>query len=210
VTSRVVEDHGTGRLPEGHLVAVVVHELGHHATGATRPMLLVSWLTAPWRVARILLTDLASILAGRQSRRGALIAVVVGLAVAVTRTLHQGQWMAGGVLVVVGLIAVLVPLANAAISRRSEYAADRFAADHGLAIELAAALRVLDDGKRAPSGWSRLLSTHPTVEQRIRALQRTAVGQRPDADFDRHANVHITGAAERLLRTSVSSRESKQ
>ena len=79
--------------------------------------------------------------------------------------------MAGGVLVVVGLTEVLVPLANAAISRRSEYAADRFAADHGLAIELAAALRVLDDDKRAPRGWSRLLSTHPTAEQRIRALQ---------------------------------------
>jgi STE24 endopeptidase len=40
-----------------------------------------------------------------------------------------------GVLVVVGLAAVFVPLANAAISRRAEYAADRFAADHGLAIE---------------------------------------------------------------------------
>jgi STE24 endopeptidase len=47
VTSRVVEDHATGRLPEGQLVAVLVHELGHHATGATRPMLLVSWLTTP-------------------------------------------------------------------------------------------------------------------------------------------------------------------
>jgi len=71
-------------------VAVLVHELGHHATGATRTMLFLSWLTAPWRVARSLLNDLSSILAGRQSRRGALFAVVVGLAVAVTRTLHQG------------------------------------------------------------------------------------------------------------------------
>src|SRR3954454_17249109 len=87
--------------------------------------------------------------------------------------------MAGGVLVVVGLTAVLVPLANAAISRRSEYAADRFAAHHGLAVELAAALRVLDDGKRSPSGWSRLFSTHPTAEQRIRALQMTTVAERP-------------------------------
>lgn len=83
--------------------------------------------------------------------------------------------MAGGLLVVLGLSAVLVPLANAAISRRSEYAADRFAADHGLAAELAAALRVLDDGKRASRTWSRLLSTHPSPEQRIRALQTATV-----------------------------------
>jgi STE24 endopeptidase len=76
---------------------------------------------------------------------------------------------------------VLVPLANAAISRRSEYAADRFAADHGLAIELTADLRVLGDGKRAPRGWSRWLSTHPSVEQRIKALQTPTVDQGPDA-----------------------------
>src|SRR3954451_5521345 len=109
VTSRGVEDHATGRLPEGQLVAVLVHELGHHATGATRTMLLMAWLTAPWRVARSLLTEVASCLAGRRSRRGPLLAVVVGLAVAVMRALSQGQWMAGGVLGFVGVAAVLCP-----------------------------------------------------------------------------------------------------
>jgi Zn-dependent protease with chaperone function len=39
-----------------------------------------------------------------------------------------------------------------------------------LAIELAAALRALNDGDRASPGWSRLLSTHPTSEQRIKGL----------------------------------------
>ncbi|TKJ20808.1 hypothetical protein [Blastococcus sp. CCUG 61487] len=87
-----------------------------------------------------------SILSGRQLRRGPLIVVVAGLTVAVARTLHQSQWMTGGVLVFVGLAAVLCPLADAAISRRAELAADRFAADHGLALEPAAALRALNDG----------------------------------------------------------------
>jgi STE24 endopeptidase len=144
VTSRVVEDHATGRLPEGQLVAMLVHELGHHATGATRPMLLLTWLSAPWRTTASVLAGLASALAGRHPRRGLSIVVVAGLAVAVIRALQQGQWMAGGVLVVVGLTTVFVPLANAEISRRSEYAADRFAADYGLAIELADALRALN------------------------------------------------------------------
>ncbi len=171
VTSRVVEDYTTGRLPENQLMSVLVHELGHHATGAAWPMLLLSWLTAPWRLTARLLTGLANVLAGRQRRRGALIILVAGLAVAVIRTLHQGQWMVGGVLVFVGLAAVLCPLADAAISRRAEMAADLFAAYHGLASELAAALHALDDGHRAARGWSRgLLASHPTPDQRIRTL----------------------------------------
>jgi len=146
-------------------------------------MLLVPWLTAPWRVARSLLTDLASILAGRQSRRGGLIAVAVGLAVAVTRTLHQGQLMAGGVLALLGLTWVFCPLADAAMSRRAEFAADRFAADHGLALELAAALHVLDDGHPAARRWSqRLLASHPTSDQRIRALLTATAAPPRDGD----------------------------
>ena len=63
------------------------------------------------------------------------------------------------------------PLADPAISRQSEFAADRFAADHGLALELAAALHAMDDGRRGACGWSwRLLASHPTSERRIGAL----------------------------------------
>jgi len=79
--------------------------------------------------------------------------------------------MVGGVLALVGLASVLCPLADAAIRRRAELAADRFAADHGLALELAAALHALNDGHRAARGWSqRLLASHPTSDHRIRAL----------------------------------------
>jgi STE24 endopeptidase len=182
VTSRAVEDYKSGRLSENQLVAVLVHELGHHASGATRPMLLVSWLAAPWRVARNLLIALASVLSGRQGQRGATVAVVVGLAVAVTRTLHQGQWMVGGVLVFLGLAVVLCPLADAAISRRAEFAADRFAADHGLASELAAALRALDDGPAARGWLQRLLASPPTSDQRIRALLAATAAPPSDGD----------------------------
>jgi hypothetical protein len=45
---------------------------------------------------------------------------------------------------------------------QDEFAADRFAADHGLALELATALRPLDDGRTAACGWSwRLLGVPP-------------------------------------------------
>ena len=68
VTSRVLEDYESGQLAKDQFVAVLVHELGHHATGAARPMLLVSFLAAPWRLAASLLTGLANTLAGRQPR----------------------------------------------------------------------------------------------------------------------------------------------
>ncbi len=170
VTSRVLEDYGSGRLPEDQLVALLVHELGHHATGAARPMLLVSILAAPWRLTASLLTGLASILAGRQPRRGRVIVVVAGVVVAVARALLQGQWMVGGVLALVRLAAVFCPLADAAISRQSEFAADRFAADHGLALDLAAALSAIDDAQGSPGWPERLLASHPTTSRRIHAL----------------------------------------
>ncbi len=171
VTSRVVEDYQAGRLSEDQMMAVLVHELGHHATRATRPMLLALWLAMPWRLAARLLTGIGLALSGRPARRGLIMVIAAGVAVAVTRALYQGQVLVGGVLAFVGLAAVLCPLADAAISRRSEFAADRFAADHGLACELAAALHALDDGRRGACGWSRrLLASHPTAEQRIRAL----------------------------------------
>jgi STE24 endopeptidase len=171
VTSRVLKDYVSGRLPEALLVAVLVHELGHHATGVARPMLLLSWLTAPWRLTSRVLTGVAGTLAGRQPRPRFAVVVVAGVAVAVIHAVQRGQWAVGGVLAFVGLAAVLCPMVDAAISRQGEFAADRFAADHGLALDLASALQSMDDGQRAARGWSqRLLASHPTSAQRIRAL----------------------------------------
>jgi STE24 endopeptidase len=176
VTSRVLQDHESGRLPEDLLVAVLVHELGHHATGATRPVLLLSCLTAPWRLTSRVLTGAASTLAGRRPRPGLAVVVVAGVAVAVIQALRQGQWTVGGVLAFVALAAALCPAVDAAISRQGEFAADRFVADHGLALELAAALQALDDGRSTACGWSRrLLASHPAPDRRISAILTTTV-----------------------------------
>jgi Peptidase family M48 len=79
--------------------------------------------------------------------------------------------------------AVLCPVADAAISRRAELTADRFAADHGLALELAGALQALGDGHPAARGWSqRLLASHPTSDQRIRALLTATAAPPSDGD----------------------------
>ncbi len=136
---------------------------------------LMAWLAMPWRLAARLLTGLGIALSGPQTRHGPVMVVVAGTTVAVTRALHQGQLLVRGVLLPVGLAAVICPLADAAVSRRAEFAADRFAADHGLALQLAAALSALDDGRCAASGWLwRLLASHPTSDRRIGALLAAA------------------------------------
>jgi STE24 endopeptidase len=165
-------------------------------------MLLVAWLTAPWRVAMSLMAGLASILSGRQLWLGLAIVVTAGLAVAVARALDQGQWMVGGVQAFVGLAAVLCPFLDAALSRRAELAADRFAADHGLALQLAAALSALDDGRCAASGWlRRLLASHPTPDRRISALLAAAPASPVPPPAESRRDLHsASGRPGRLMR----------
>jgi PAS domain-containing protein len=75
------------------------------------------------------------------------------------------------VLAFIGLAAVNRPLADAALSRHAESVADRFADDCGLALESAAALHAMDDGRGVAARWSRrLLASHSPFEQRILAL----------------------------------------
>ncbi|WP_164701978.1 hypothetical protein [Modestobacter sp. KNN46-3] len=114
------------------MVALLVHELGHHATRATQPMLVAVWLAAPWRMTARVLTGLAGLLSGHPSQRALRTVVISGITVAVVRVVQQGQWMVGGVLGALALFAVICPLADATVCRRAEFAADRFAADHGI------------------------------------------------------------------------------
>ncbi|WP_171058170.1 M48 family metalloprotease [Modestobacter altitudinis] len=175
VTSRALEDHRAGRLAAEQMVAVLVHELGHHATRATQPMLIAIWLAAPWRMTARLLTGLAGVLSGRSTQRAVRTVVMCGITVAVVRAVQQGHWMVGGVLGALALFAVICPLADAAVCRRAEFVADRFVADHGLGPELATALRTLSDGSSTTLGWSRLAS-HPPSERRISAILTAAPG----------------------------------
>jgi STE24 endopeptidase len=161
VTSRVLDDYRAGRLSGEQVVAVLVHELGHHATGATGPMLIAMWLAAPWRGAGRLLFRLGSALSGRPSRRGLAMVGLAAVVIAVVQAVHQGHWLAGGVVAAVALWLVVCPLADAWVCRRAELAADRFAADRGLAIELTAALGALHGPSSSTSGSPPQAARHP-------------------------------------------------
>jgi Zn-dependent protease with chaperone function len=66
---------------------------------------------------------------------------------------------------------VICPLTVAALARREDRVADRFAADHGLAQPLAAALRTLQGDHRPASCWTRLFASHPEIDRRMDALR---------------------------------------
>jgi STE24 endopeptidase len=144
------------------------------------PMLVAMWLAAPCRAAARLLTGLGSPLSGRRSRRGLGVAGASGFVVAVARATHQGHWLAGGVVAAVALCAVICPLADAWVCRRAEFAADRFAAERGVAVELSSALSALsalNDGSSAVPGWSRrLVASHPSLDRRISTLLALPTG----------------------------------
>ena len=171
ITTGIVEEHLARRLPADQLVAVLVHELGHHATRATRLTLLSVWLAAPWRLAARLLICLGLAMSGPQSRALSAVIVSAGVIVSVVQAVQLRHWLVAGVLAGVAVLAVICPLVDAAVRRGSELAADRFAAEHGLAIPLATALRGLDAGRGISCGRARrIMAPHPALDRRIEAL----------------------------------------
>jgi STE24 endopeptidase len=147
-------------------------ELGHHATRATRFALATVWLAAPWRLAARLVLRLCVGLVGRRQppRLTAAVAVLV-VVVAVVQAVQAGDWATAIVLGGAATMGVAVPLADAAVSRRSELAADRYAADVGVGQELARALHAMGAGGDGRRTWSqRLLDRHPPLSRRVDAL----------------------------------------
>jgi STE24 endopeptidase len=181
VTTGVLRELLARRLSTAEVEAVLLHELGHHATRATRFALISIWLAAPWRFASRLMIRLGLATVGRRQPVG-LLAVVVTAAVvvAVVHAIRHGQVLVAAVLLIVAVCAVLCPLADAGVSRRSEYAADEFAADLGAGTYLVQALMRM---QRRPAGKQsraqRAFSRHPSVERRVAAIEDGSMGDRP-------------------------------
>jgi STE24 endopeptidase len=171
VTTAAVGQHRSQGLTDGQLVALLVHELGHHAIGAARLGLVIAWLTLPCRTLGRLLVGIAIALGRRQPMILLAAVVVAGFTAAIVQSLQKGDWAAALLLGAVPAATVLCPVADAALSRRHELAADHYAAVAGLAPELISALRLLDVRRESKYGLtSRLLAHHPDTPRRIAAL----------------------------------------
>ena len=173
VTTGLLAAFRAGRLTDDQLVAVLVHELGHHASRGNRYGLVTLWLTAPWRLATRMVVGIASAFARPLPSRALAVVIVAGIAVATGQSVQAKQWSIALVLTGVTLAAVLCPVVDAALSRRSEFDADRYAEGAGVGPELASALQILGSRHlRRPGLASRLLTRHPTTLRRTAELAR--------------------------------------
>lgn len=173
VTTAIVAEFRTGRLSEEAVRAVLIHELGHHASGSARFSLLSVWLAAPWRlVSRFALGMVLGFARRQRLVASAMAMLVVGFTIA--GAARDGQWMTVSILGGLVSCGVAVPLVDAAISRAGERAADRYAVAAGAGYELACALRAMTTPAAPRAGWlARLVARHPPIERRIAALLST-------------------------------------
>ena len=172
VTGGTLEDLVSGRLPADQLLAVLVHELGHHQSRATRYALPTTWLAAPGRAAFRLVVRVSVALCG--GRRPGVLEGLIGLVagcMAGVQLERQGQWLS--LVMLAGLVFKLVgtPLVDGAVSRASEYAADTYAGQVGVGPDLARALVSMQGQSTSRRTIrSRLLDRHPPIASRVARL----------------------------------------
>jgi STE24 endopeptidase len=170
LTRGLMIEHNCGRLSDGDLVAVLVHELGHLVLGDVRFGLLADWYSGPSRLAWRLVVGLpARVLGFGRHPRLVQVLLLGGSMIAGVRGVAEHAGLPVVVLLTLLLVAIFAPIANAACSRQAERAADRFAADRGMAHDLSHALTTMGDD-RSRHLRSTVLADHPTQRQRLTEL----------------------------------------
>ena len=146
ITTGLLHRAYAGHLTPDELIAVALHEIGHHAAGDIRHGLVVWWLTWPWRTIRRFAVRVGHRIS--LSRVAALLTpVVVAVAIwraAIGASTGAQAWATVAVLGTALLAAYVQPVVEAATSRGSERAADAFVVRRGLETALARARQQLD------------------------------------------------------------------
>ncbi|MFF3847098.1 M48 family metalloprotease [Streptomyces sp. NPDC002328] len=160
---------GAMRQPPQHLSAVLAHELGHHVGGHSWALLLGHWYAVP---VRMLMTVVKFVLRFLFYFTAELSCLAVGVFVLIFGSLAVATFLAFPPAVALYTIPFLLAWSG----RQSELRADRFAGRLGygpLMIELFTGWQAEghDDAARKASPVARLMSTHPPLHQRIRALE---------------------------------------
>lgn len=178
VTTLLLDLYRNDRILQEHVVAVLLHEMGHHRRGSIRFAALETYLVLPWTWTRILIKALTA--GAAEALRSSVIAVVfLGLALILALQVLQVLVRPHLVLVVttatVSAAAVLLLAAlHGSLSRAEELRADAFAAAHGYGPSLIAYLQWIDHNAQEtpPSWWSRLARSHPPIGERITHLEQ--------------------------------------
>lgn len=173
VTSRVVASYQAGAITAEMLRGILAHELGHHVTRGTRLTLATLWLAAPWRAFYRTAVAVCARLTGSQPASALVVVAAAAFGIAIGQGVQEGQWSTIAVLSALVVFSIVTPLADAAISRASERAADSFAARVGLGAELALALAALGSGHQR-RGFRWLVERHPRTSRRLEDLKAQA------------------------------------
>ena len=154
-------------LSQDQAAAILTHEFGHHTSRATRYALVVDWLSTPWRVvSRMVGALLRAIVRHVPTARAALLLTPVTAAVAVVQIAQHHAWLSLATLVGLFMVVVVQPVCDAAVSRASERAADRYTVSHGGGHDLARVLHTFPSS--TPTG--RWRSSHPDPARRMADL----------------------------------------
>lgn len=180
VTSGIVSRCAAGMLDARAIEAVLAHELGHSRSRGSGLLPITVWLALPWRVFYRAVLRAGLRLVGRQPRCLLAVVAIAGFTIALVQAAREargGGFAVLGSLVVYGLGA---PVADQALSRPGERAADDFAAAAGYGPDLARALQILDARSiRRRRLSDRVLDTHPDVARRIEQLSQHRGDDRP-------------------------------
>lgn len=167
-TFRAVE---SGAMRPGEAAAMLCHEIGHLAAAGSAAALPLAWLGAPWRLIQTAGVGLLRPLIRRVPlhRVSVVLLPVIGVVAAVQLVAHRA-WSPLAILVGFGLVIWIQPVAEAALRRAQEYAADRYATAAGVGPQLITTLRRLPAPQRRIGAWARLRAGHPTPAKRIDRL----------------------------------------
>jgi STE24 endopeptidase len=179
MTTGLVESFLAGRTSRDAVCAVLVHELGHHRAGrATRFTLATMWLAAPWRrAAGFTLGFCMGLVGRRQSLKLTAVLATGVLVTAVVQAMQRSDWVTAAVLAALPIFGFGAPLADAALSRASERAADRYTVAMGMGPALAGALRHVGGMTADGGGLHRAFNRHPPLEDRL--VELAAAGTPP-------------------------------
>jgi hypothetical protein len=134
--------------------------------------LVTAWLTAPWRGAAFAFGGLLRLIVRTvPMAKPALVLVPVLLVAAGIQAVQKHAWAPLAVLIVLAVALTVHPVADAAFSRASELAANKYAASVDSGPDLASALSGFPRSPSASLGG--LLARHPPVDARIAPLTDT-------------------------------------
>lgn len=162
-----------GQVTGPQVGALLAHEVGHLQTRSTRYGLAVGWLSAPWRAVVALIGGMLRLIVGKvpTARAGLVVSGPIVLVVAAVQGVQQHAWVPLSAMLLVGVLLIVQPLVDTALSRAGERAADAYAVACGLGPDLAEALRTFDTPARdGGNAWA----SHPPRDRRIRELSAAA------------------------------------